>query len=117
MHSTLQNAIVINGVYDFVCSLSILFEMGWFRRVHMDMFRNSREWTRLQSMTFSYFIFTYGVIRLYAYTAPVALICLSYIIEGVYYSSLCMYHENDMYIWKALFTCVFSFILGILSFL
>ena len=94
--------IKINGIYDVLCSLTILrwLNIPLLNDLHLSMFKN--EENEVTKRMLAYWIFTYGIIRL---SGDKALIMLSYIIESVFL--LNEYNNNCMKKAKVYF-CVLS---------
>ena len=94
--------IKINGVYDVLCSLTILkwLNIPLLNDLHLSMFKN--EENEVTKRMLAYWIFTYGIIRL---SGDKALIMLSYIIESVFLFN--EYTKNSMKKGKVYF-CVLS---------
>jgi len=81
----IRNLIVLNGIYDIICALAILnlFQVSVPIYPHLAMI-NSGVRTPISDRFFAYWIFTYGIIRLYTnYT----MIALSYYIEAAFIAS------------------------------
>lgn len=81
----IRNLIVLNGIYDILCSLAILnlFQVSMPIYPHLSMISSGVR-SPISDRFFAYWIFTYGIIRLYTnYT----LIALSYYIEAAFIAS------------------------------
>lgn len=100
------NIIKINGIYDIICSLSILFykkKSNIFNKIHINMIKKpNNEYNYL-----AYWIFTNGFMRLYSNE----LAFYSYIFESLFYFNE-LYNKN-VYKDKALFTIILSLYLAI----
>jgi hypothetical protein len=105
--------IKINGIYDILCALSILkfINIPILNNLHLSMISTNK--TPLMERFFAYWIFTYGVIRMYN---NLDLIAYSYYIEAAFIFNECtkntIYLENGLFI---SFVCVFMGNLSLLS--
>jgi len=95
--------LIINGIYDIICTISILYGNNIFSHLHTSLFCIPIEDTSKRVLAF--FILTYGTIRLYAglrRTNELRLLAtLSYIIEYMFvlqevqiYNTM---HRNEAY--------------------
>lgn len=101
----------INGIYDVICALSIL-NFTYFpklRYLHLSMIKNHNNENYLFERFFAYWIFTYGVIRLYG---DFTLISYSYYLESIFF--LNEYINNSSYTYKSFFVITSSLLLGYL---
>ena len=102
----------LNGIYDIVCSLSILHlvYIPGLRELHLGMLIN-REQNNIHEPYFAYWIFTYGAIRLYG--ADMELIAYSYYIEAAVVAFECFVKKTMMYD-KSIFVIITCILLGYL---
>jgi hypothetical protein len=101
----------INGIYDIICALSIL-NFTYFpklRYLHLSMIKKHNYQNNLFERFFAYWIFTYGVIRLYG---DDTLISYSYYLESIFF--LNEYINNSSYTYKSFFVITSSLFLGYL---
>jgi hypothetical protein len=101
----------LNGIYDIICALSIL-NFTYFpklRFLHLSMIKNYNYQNYLFERFFAYWIFTYGLIRLFGnYT----LISYSYYLEAIFLFNEFINHS--VYNYKSFFVIISSLILGYL---
>ena len=123
MNDILSNVIIINGIYDILCAISILkiVDIPVIKDLHLSMFTtmfttmlkkrdNSEDLERF----FAYWIFTYGIIRIYSgYFKKYGLAEISYYIEAVFIMNE-SFINGTMKIDRSIFVIVFSLFLGIL---
>lgn len=58
--------IFINGIYDIICSLSILFTNNYFSNIHPKLFKDKDiENNVIIRRLLAYWIFTYGILRVF----------------------------------------------------
>lgn len=107
----LNYCIKINGIYDIICSLSILkiINIPVLSDLHISMIRDYDMENKIFERFFAYWIFTYGIIRL----SNNALTPYSYYIESLFFFN--EYHHSSLYDKKAIFVIISSLVLGILS--
>ena len=87
--------LLVNGVYDVVCAISILWlPASCLGRLHLHVFNETE--TPTANRIFAYWILTYGLDRIIAgaYTSPAtdAIAVLSYLMESATY-----YHESSVF--------------------
>ena len=107
----LKRIVLLNGIYDILCAISILkiIHIPVLSDLHLSMIKNNGK-NPLFERFFAYWIFTYGIIRIFGNNL---LISLSYFIEAAF---LLNEYINDAVIEnKVLFVIVTSFILGLLT--
>ena len=76
----------INGIYDILCSISILvpsLNIPILSHLHLSMF--TKHQNEITNRFFGYWIFSYGVMRL---SSDINMIFISYIIESMF-----LFHE------------------------
>ena len=102
----------LNGIYDILCSLAILniVYIPGLRKLHLSMIKK-RDHNALYERYFAYWIFTYGVIRLFS--TDVILIAYSYYIEAAIIAFECFVKKTMVYD-KSIFVIITSIILGYL---
>lgn len=81
----IDKIIFINGIYDIICALSILyFNNNYFSNFHIDIFKDEYKKNNVMNRILAYWILTYGIIRIFAifnnYYLNI-LIIISYLIE------------------------------------
>ena len=118
---TLKYIIKINGIYDILCALCILriIYIPYLNNLHLSMMKDYSPPTTSQVHThspelferfFSYWIFTYGVVRL---SNNYKTVSYSYYIEAVFFMNECMY--NSVHVPQAFFVIGSSVLLGYLA--
>ena len=118
---TLKYIIKINGVYDILCALCILrvIYIPYLNDLHLSMMKDYSPPTTSQIHThspqlferfLSYWIFTYGVVRLSNNYKNVS---YSYYLEAAFFINECMY--NSVHIHQAFFVIGSSVLLGYLT--
>lgn len=116
----LKYMIKINGVYDILCALCVLriIYIPYLNELHLSMMKDYSSpliseihvhSPQLFERFFSYWIFTYGVVRL---SNNYQIVSYSYYIEAVFFTNECIY--NSVYIPQAFFVISSSFLLGYL---
>jgi hypothetical protein len=117
-NSALKYMIKINGVYDILCALCVLriIYIPYLNELHLSMIKeysspliNEIRTLQLFERFFSYWIFTYGVVRL---SNNYQIVSYSYYIEAIFFTNECIY--NSVYISQAFFVISSSFLLGYL---
>ena len=106
----IQNIVFINGIYDFLCAISILkiIHFPILKSLHIKMFKSSND--PLFERFLAYWIFTYGIIRLqYNLLVP-----YSYYIEAIFIANECFIHKTIVFE-KGIFVIISSGILGYLT--
>ena len=91
-NSTLQNIILLNGIYDILCAFSILrvIYVPFLDKIHISMFN---EYDSNLQRILAYWIFTYGMIRLIHYNDfSNGLVSASYCVEAA-----CIFNEGIIY--------------------
>jgi hypothetical protein len=88
-------SVLVNGVYDVVCALSILWlPASRLGRLHLHVFKETE--TPAANRIFAYWVLTYGLDRIIAgaYTSPAtdAIAVLSYLMESATY-----YNESSVF--------------------
>jgi len=75
--------IKLNGIYDIICSVSILDYniIPNLRNLHLKMFKYNND-NKLFERFFAYWIFTYGVMRLFG---SYAIASYSYYLEALFF--------------------------------
>jgi hypothetical protein len=110
--------IKINGVYDILCALCVLriIYIPYLNELHLSMMKDYSSpliseirTLQLFERFFSYWIFTYGVVRL---SNNYQIVSYSYYIEAVFFINECIY--NSVYVPQAFFVIGSSFLLGYL---
>ena len=105
-----QIVLLLNGLYDIICSLCILFRIQIFF-LHPNIFLNNHN--KIINRLLAFWIMTYGFIRLLAsFNSQYILIAsITYFIEAFYY--LYELQFNTIHREKAIFVSLFSLILGL----
>ena len=103
----LQYIIKINGIYDIICALSILFNIPYIKNIHLSMIKDYNKQNKITERFFAYWIFTYGIIRI---SDNYLLISYSYYIEALVFIN--EYMNNSTYFYKSLFVIISSLFLG-----
>ena len=100
----------LNGIYDILCSLAILniVYIPGLRELHLGMLIK-RDRNTLHERYFAYWIFTYGVIRLFS--SDFILVAYSYYIEAAVIAFECFVKKTMVYS-KAMFVIITSILLG-----
>jgi hypothetical protein len=118
MRNGVKYMIKINGVYDILCALSVLriIYIPYLNELHLSMMKDYSSpliseirTLQLFERFFSYWIFTYGVVRL---SNNYQIVSYSYYIEAVFFINECIY--NSVYVPQAFFVIGSSFLLGYL---
>jgi len=55
--------VLINGIYDVICGLSLLITDNYFSRFHLSIFKQKPD--EINKRFLAYWIITYGIIRLF----------------------------------------------------
>ena len=113
----LDNILIINGIYDIVCALSILFPNDTmpFYRLHLDMFHVEMRSSPLFQRMLAYQILLCGIVRIIAgiqHEKGLYILAIStYLIEfgWIEYENLVY---NTMNSYRAHFTSLFSIVLA-----
>jgi hypothetical protein len=102
----------INGIYDILCSLCILniIHIPYLNNLHLSMFKNN-EYDPIFARFLSYWIFTYGIIRVFSNGN---LISLSYLIEAIFFINECLH--DTIILSKGIFVIIFSLILSYITY-
>jgi hypothetical protein len=110
MRALLMYAIKLNGLYDILCAMSILdvINIPTLKNIHLSMFLVNCSESRLDHML-AYWIFTYGIIRLYSSESRV--ISYSYYIEAAFIANESLV-KKTMHMDKAYFVICSSILLG-----
>ena len=114
MQQFIQAILLLNGIYDIICSLCILFHLkNKIHFLHPNIFLNNHD--KRFNRLLAFWIFTYGIIRLFAAFNSQLIIfaSITYFIEAFYF--LYELYLNTTYREKAIFVIIFSFILGIIT--
>jgi len=100
--------VILNGIYDIACSLSILgiIDSPFLSTIHLNLF--ILETNQLFKRCLAYWIFTYGIIRM---TNSSKLIPYSYYIEALFFANEIL--NGTVYILPTLFVVVTSIFIGI----
>jgi hypothetical protein len=108
---SLRNLIKLNGAYDVLCALTMLniVYIPVLNNLHLSMFFD-RDGDRGNRM-FAYWVFTYGVIRLFGGSAP--LVSYSYYLEALAFLNE-VFH-GSVYKGHAFFVIISSTALGLLA--
>lgn len=79
----------INGIYDILCALSILKYLPIYivNDMHLSMLTNYNYDNKIFERFFAYWIFTYGIIRLFS--TDKKLLIYSYLIEAIFIFNEC----------------------------
>ena len=74
--------LIINGIYDIICSLAILSKKTFFQDLHLGIFMDYMSTNERAKRMMAYYIASYGLIRLFAglYPSPI-----TYMISAVTY--------------------------------
>lgn len=101
---------VVNGIYDILCALSIvnITNIPILNDLHTSMIVESERNNPLIQRFYAYWIFTYGVMRIYG---GYNLVAISYYIEAGIIANECFMH-NTMVLDKSIFVIVVSLLLG-----
>lgn len=77
----LYRLIQINGIYDIICALSLLNYIPYLRYLHLNMIKHHHYKNQLFERFFAYWVFTYGLIRIFG---DYKLIAFSYYLEAIF---------------------------------
>jgi hypothetical protein len=105
---------VANGIYDILCALSIvnITNIPILHDLHTSMIVESERNNPLIQRFNAYWIFTYGVMRIYGgCNKNYSLVAISYYIEAGIIANECFVH-NTMVLDKSIFVIVVSLLLG-----
>jgi len=110
---------IVNGIYDILCAISILWLNNYLSNIHLNIFKNKKISKNLViRRLLSYWIFTYGIVRLFAgfyYNFILNILAsLTYFIEAFCFKYE-NYISNNMISYKVNFVSIFSIILGIFT--
>ena len=85
MQQIIQLILFLNGIYDIICSLCILFDLKIKYTFYIQIFLNNDD-NRFNRLL-AFWIFTYGIIRLYAAFNSQFIIfaSITYFIEAFYF--------------------------------
>lgn len=74
--------LIVNGIYDFICSLAILSKLTFFQDLHPGIFTDRMSTNDRAKRMMAYYIATYGLIRLFSgvYPSP-----MTYMMSSVTY--------------------------------
>lgn len=74
--------LIINGIYDIICSLAILSKKTFFQDLHLGIFMDHMSSNERAKRMMAYYIASYGLIRLFSglYPSPI-----TYMISSVTY--------------------------------
>jgi hypothetical protein len=104
-----------NGIYDILCALSILrlVKIPYLHldRIHLSMFKSNSD-NPLFERFLAYWIFTYGIMRLYAKNSFI--VSGSYYLEALFFANELFNHQS-VYLDKSLFVILTSLLLGYIS--
>jgi hypothetical protein len=109
-------SLLLNGVYDVVCALSILWlPTSRLGRLHIHVFKKTE--TRSSNRIFAYWVLTYGLDRIVAgmYSSPATdvIAVLSYLMESAaYFNEASTFKSVDTY--KAMFVYLISMALAMM---
>lgn len=107
----IKQIIFLNGVYDIICSASLLNIIHpFFTQFHLNMFYFNLD--PLEIRLLAYWIATYGSIRI---IGSYKLICISYCIEALFIINE-TFIEKTIYLDKGIFVIFFSFLLAFYSY-
>ena len=112
----LSKIIIINGIYDILCAISILkiVNIPVIKDLHLSMLRDNEKNNEIIERFMAYWIFTYGIIRIYSgYNKKYELAAISYYIEAVIISNE-YFINKSMVMERSMFVILFSLFLGIL---
>ena len=112
----LSNIIIINGIYDILCAISILkiVNIPVIKDLHLSMLRDNEKNNPMMERFMGYWIFTYGILRIYSgYNKKYELAAISYYIEAVIISNE-YFINRTMVMERSMFVIFFSLFLGIL---
>jgi hypothetical protein len=114
----ITNIIFINGIYDIICGISILFfPKSFFANIHISIFNEEYKNNDLIKRLIAYWVITQGVIRfsiIFENSLIINnLIALSYLIEAYSFSNEYFLFNTTNY-YKTLFIIILSLILFIL---
>ena len=120
LYSSLKYIIKINGIYDILCALCILrsINVPYLNDLHLSMMKDHTPLPTTQIHThsthlferfLSYWVFTYGIIRL---SNSYYIVSYSYYIEAFFFMN--EYMHNTVHADKVFFVVGSSFLLGYL---
>jgi hypothetical protein len=114
----INNLIFINGIYDIICGISILFfPKSFFADIHISIFNEEYKNNDVIKRLIAYWVITQGVIRISIFFEKSLIIknviALSYIIEAYAFSNEYFLFNTTNY-YKTLFIIIISLILFIL---
>ena len=112
----LYTIIFINGIYDIICGLSLIFTPNLLIcKIHADIFKAEYNDNILWMRMMGYWIFTYGVIRasIMNNTPTIkTLVAASYFIEAYAFAFENIYHKTTIS-YKVLWIFVSSSVIGL----
>lgn len=95
--------VILNGIYDVICSLILLkiipFEIPILSNLHLSVIKNYEEKDEIFKRFYAYWIFTYGVMRIYGNNK---LRSISYFIEAMFFMNesiyFSVYKDNTLFV-------------------
>jgi hypothetical protein len=110
----MNNILIINGIYDIICGISILFFNNIFSKLHTSLFKE--DISDINKRFLAYWILTYGFIRLYVgfFNNYELLIIgsITYILEALFLEYELL--NNNMDVIKTHIVSLFSILLAII---
>jgi hypothetical protein len=112
----IKSIIFLNGIYDILCSYSILFTNNFLSNIHPSLFKEEENKNNPIIRRFlAYWILTYGLIRLFSgyYQNSKELLLLayySYLIEILAFEYE-LFISNSLYLYKVKFISIISIII------
>lgn len=109
----LSNIILWNGIYDVLCAISILhiIHIPVIDNLHISMLHTNERNNPLMRRFMAYWIFTYGIIRIYSGYNNNEFAASSYYIEAIVISNEC-FIQRTMVLDKSVFVITSSLFLG-----
>lgn len=112
----LSNIILLNGIYDILCAISILqiVNIPIINNLHLSMLQTNERNNPIMQRFISYWIFTYGVLRVYCgynNNNNYELASISYFIEATMISNECFIYKS-MVLDRSVFVIISSIGLG-----
>jgi len=107
--------LIINGIYDIICGISILFFNNIFSKLHTSLF--IEDLSDINKRFLAYWILTYGIVRLYIgwYDELIFIGSITYILEAVFLEYELL--NNNMDIIKTHLVSLFSILLALIIYI
>jgi len=109
----INTIIFINGIYDILCALSILYFNNIFSYFHINIFKDEYKKNNSMIRFLAYWILTYGIIRTFVFYNNYyinLLIIISYLLEIYVFANEEFFYKSTIS-YKVYFILITSFII------